>query len=87
MSKILEELFENNFDCYADTWKIEQGNYPVEGEVVMAMAKEKFVSIFQEHTKQNIEALRSELLKGVNEENFVYEVINLRINQFLENIK
>lgn len=37
----LKQLFENNSDCYADTWK--DGK---EGAVVMAMTAERFIEIF-----------------------------------------
>jgi len=39
----LSQLFENNFDCYADT---KQPN--CDGDVIMAMTKEKFVEVVAE---------------------------------------
>jgi hypothetical protein len=80
-----EEIFENNFDCYADTWKIEQGNYPIEGEVIMAMTKDKFVELFNHHTTTQIEALRERLVKDL----WVYGLeksINIVFNEFLKEI-
>lgn len=40
----LEQIFENNFDCYADTWQEENGKM-IEGNVVLAMTKEKFIEV------------------------------------------
>ena len=42
--KELGELFENNSDCYADTWDVFPDGF-VEGPVVMAMTKEKFIEV------------------------------------------
>jgi len=46
---------------------------------------EKVLELMQEHTKQNIEALREELHKDFAP--FVGEIIDKTINRFLENIK
>jgi hypothetical protein len=86
-----EEIFENNFDCYADTWKIEQGNYPVEGEVIMAMTKDKFVELFNQHTTTQIEALRERLKQPIELQNGVVSFldensIDQTINNFLKEI-
>ena len=49
----LGQLFENSANCYADTWK--QGKFTmIEGEVIQAMTKERFVQIVGELLK-NIE--------------------------------
>jgi len=46
---------------------------------------DQLVYIMQEHTKQHIEALRSELHKDFAP--FVGEIIDQTINNYLENIK
>lgn len=38
----LRQLFRNNSDCYADTWKSDRG-FMEEGEVLQAMTEEKFI--------------------------------------------
>lgn len=46
--KEIEQLFENNCDCYADTREECLDTEPptiIEGEVVMAMTKDKFVEV------------------------------------------
>jgi hypothetical protein len=44
--KNLEQLFENNSDCYADTNIFDNhGRFLSEGEVVMAMTKKAFVEV------------------------------------------
>jgi len=40
----LGQIFENSFDCYADTWQDENGKM-IEGDVVLAMTKEKFIEV------------------------------------------
>ena len=45
------QIFENNFDCYADTWQDNNDTIPptmVEGDVVMAMTKEAFIKVVKE---------------------------------------
>jgi hypothetical protein len=45
------QIFENNFDCYADTWKDNNDTIPptmIEGDVVMAMTKDNFVKVVKE---------------------------------------
>ena len=45
------QIFENNFDCYADTWQDNNDTIPptmVEGGVVMAMTKEAFIKAVKE---------------------------------------
>lgn len=43
----IEQLFDNNFDCYADTWDTDEtdATLMIEGEVVLAMTREKFSSL------------------------------------------
>lgn len=44
--KELEGIFENKFDCYADTWTDDETTSTmVEGDTVMAMTKETFVKV------------------------------------------
>lgn len=42
MKDKLQQLFRNNSDCYADTWKHE-GEKLTEGDVIQAMTEEKFI--------------------------------------------
>ena len=45
------QIFENNFDCYADTWQDNNDTIPptmVEGDVIMAMTKEAFIKVVKE---------------------------------------
>jgi hypothetical protein len=53
LNKIMDigQIFENNFDCYADTWQDNNDTIPptmVEGDVVMAMTKEAFIKVVKE---------------------------------------
>jgi len=42
----LRRLFENNSDCYADTWSQDGLGAPmVEGEVIQAMTVNKFIAV------------------------------------------
>ena len=42
----LKKLFQNNSDCYADTWSQDGLGAPmVEGEVIQAMTVEKFIEV------------------------------------------
>jgi len=42
----LKKLFENNSDCYADTWSQDGLGAPmVEGEVIQAMTVEQFIKV------------------------------------------
>jgi len=42
----LKKLFQNNSDCYADTWQQDGLGAPmVEGEVIQAMTVEKFIEV------------------------------------------
>ena len=42
----LKKLFQNNSDCYADTWSQDGLGAPmVEGEVIQAMTVEQFVKV------------------------------------------
>jgi hypothetical protein len=42
----LKKLFQNNSDCYADTWSQDGLGAPmVEGEVIQAMTAEKFIEV------------------------------------------
>lgn len=52
----LGQIFDNNFDCYADTWQDNNNTTPptmVEGDVVMAMTKEQFVKVVNSILDQN----------------------------------
>ncbi len=40
----LRQMFKNNSDCYADTWKEERGMM-IEGEVIQAMTEDKFIEV------------------------------------------
>lgn len=61
----INQLFENNFDCYADTWKDNHDTVPptkIEGDVVLAMTKEKFVEVVKElFLDENIERWKKSL--------------------------
>ena len=55
------QIFENNFDCYADTWQDNNDTIPptmVEGDVVMAMTKEAFIKVFKELTSTDVSQQR-----------------------------
>jgi hypothetical protein len=42
----LKKLFQNNSDCYADTWSQDGlGSPMVEGEVIQAMTVEQFIKV------------------------------------------
>lgn len=41
----LNQLFQNNADCYADTWRQDELGAPVEGEVIPAMTAQKFIEV------------------------------------------
>ena len=42
----LKKLFQNNSDCYADTWSQDGLGAPmVEGEVIQAMTVEQFIKV------------------------------------------
>lgn len=44
----LKQLFDNNSDCYADTWHDDHSTDPVtmvEGDVVPAMTRDKFIEV------------------------------------------
>ena len=44
--EVLKKLFQNNSDCYADTWSQDELGAPMgEGEVVQAMTVEKFIEV------------------------------------------
>ena len=47
----IEKLFNNNSDCYADTWHI-KGDNMIEGEVIPAMTRDRFVKVYQEYQEQ-----------------------------------
>lgn len=40
----LRDLFKNQSDCYADTWK-EEFDHMVEGEVIQAMTEDRFIEV------------------------------------------
>jgi len=44
----LESLFENNFDCYADTCLTDENGNLTEGVVIQAMTKNKFIEVVTE---------------------------------------
>ena len=45
----LKQLFENRSDCYADTNEFNsQGVFVMEGEVVQAMTKDRFIEVLKE---------------------------------------
>ena len=53
----LEEIFESNSDCYADTRKECNDTIPpilIEGEVVMAMTKEAFIETVKNLTLASV---------------------------------
>jgi len=85
MDKILsaEEWFENNFDCYADTWIIENGCTPKEGDVIMAMTKDKFLEIQKQIISITLEAFAEELKK----ENSGYILEDKEVDQLLTKFK
>ena len=44
--EVLKKLFQNNSDCYADTWSQDGLGAPmVEGEVIQAMTVQKFIEV------------------------------------------
>jgi hypothetical protein len=63
----LEQLFENNSDCYADTWIDDHDTVPpvmVEGKVIVAMTKEKFIEVIAPHI--NRDQLSESFLKSID---------------------
>lgn len=38
----LRQLFKNNSDCYADTWKVTDAGM-IEGEPIQAMTEDRFI--------------------------------------------
>lgn len=83
----LGQLFENNFDCYADVFP--------RHDVIMAMTKDKFISVVESEVKEALEAQRVEIVKtleefhhDVKDYNKVYASnIVLRLNKILEALK
>ena len=46
LDDFLKKLFQNNSDCYADTWSQDGLGAPmVEGEVIQAMTVEQFIKV------------------------------------------
>lgn len=43
----LRNLFRNNSDCYADTWRTENDGSWHEGETIQAMTEDKFIEIIR----------------------------------------
>ena len=67
----LEQIFNDNSDCYADTWSDNHDTEPptmVEGEVIMAMTKEAFVKVVKSLLPVVIR--QSEQLKDKDRPNF-----------------
>lgn len=56
------QIFENNFDCYADTWQKPVKGTVLEGDVVMAMTKETFIKVVKELILHDFSKSDSELL-------------------------
>ncbi len=49
----IENLFNNNSDCYADTWTVNPNNDTlpmIEGDIIPAMTKETFIKIISGYT-------------------------------------
>jgi hypothetical protein len=43
----ISALFDNNSDCYADTWEFPDCETHIEGEVIPAMTKEKLIEVLE----------------------------------------
>jgi len=53
----IKKLFENNCDCYADTWEENDDTIPpimVQGKVVMAMTFEAFKKVYKAASKEEV---------------------------------
>lgn len=61
------QIFDNNFDCYADTWQGDAESMQA-GEVVPAMTKDKFVEVMSKNANPNqftLEDMKNAFRAGV----------------------
>lgn len=89
------QLFENNSDCYADTRKPVEFNphQMVEGDVVMAMTKERFIKVVRDKLTTPTEKSGSEIEKElIKYSNWLYDntdndVTKRMVERYLEQTK
>jgi hypothetical protein len=69
----LRQIFKNNSNCYADTWKTDGGRMQ-EGEIILAIDEDKFIEIFNQQTKE----LQEQIAKlDLYNENYIEEISSL----------
>jgi len=75
----VEQVFLNNFDCYADFSDDDDLDIP-------AITKDKFIKVCKEHLTNHLEALRSELKEEFHFDHQL-EIIDAIINNRLNELK
>ena len=69
LSAELGQLFENNSDCYADTW-LDIGIEMQQGEVIQAMTKEKFIKVAESFASMRVEQEKESIRQFLISEGF-----------------
>jgi len=78
----VEQLFDNNSDCYADTGRFENDGSYTEGEVISAMTKSKFLECYKAAQSKQKES--SERVYTEAEMKNLYDYMDERAVNFMD---